>query len=181
MPAFSSRSRSPTHPILAQVRRHPFVLFGLPFLSLVVASSFALQAFTQTRYDYHGQKVQTLSQAEALGMDKNRKRVDIREEFYRLNATSSSSDAALDASTSASTESPDSSMPVSRPSSSRRPKFSMAPVAQDDYEPVRVPRPSGVPEWGAGQAGEEAPLKGRRKEDRPPLTTESSKKVGEPG
>lgn len=42
----------------------------------------------------------------------------------------------------------------------------MAPVAQDDYEPVRVPRPSGVPEWGAGQAGEEAPLKGRRKEDR---------------
>lgn len=82
MPAFSSRSRSPTHPILAQVRRHPFVLFGLPFLSLVVASSFALQAFTQTRYDYHGQKVQTLSQAEALGMDKNRKRVDIREEYY---------------------------------------------------------------------------------------------------
>jgi cytochrome c oxidase assembly protein subunit 16 len=82
MPAFSSRSRSPTHPILAQVRRHPFILFGLPFLSLVVASSFALQAFTQTRYDYDGQKVQTLSQAEALGMDKNRKRVDIREEYY---------------------------------------------------------------------------------------------------
>jgi cytochrome c oxidase assembly protein subunit 16 len=43
----------------------------------------------------------------------------------------------------------------------------MAPTAQDDYEPVRVPRPEGVAEWGAvAEASEDAPIKGHRKEDR---------------
>jgi cytochrome c oxidase assembly protein subunit 16 len=42
----------------------------------------------------------------------------------------------------------------------------MAAVGHDEYEPVRVPRPEGVPEWGAAGGGEEAPLKGSRKEDR---------------
>lgn len=42
----------------------------------------------------------------------------------------------------------------------------MASVSQDDYEPVRVPRPEGVPEWGEGKSGEEAPMKGYRREDR---------------
>lgn len=42
----------------------------------------------------------------------------------------------------------------------------MASISQNDYEPVRVPRPEGVPEWGGGRSGEEAPMKGYRKEDR---------------
>jgi cytochrome c oxidase assembly protein subunit 16 len=45
----------------------------------------------------------------------------------------------------------------------------MAAVGNDEYEPVRVPRPEGVPEWGVGGAvgaSEDAPLKGSRKEDR---------------
>jgi len=52
------------------------------------------------------------------------------------------------------------------PKTPTRRKFSMAAVGNDEYEPVRVPRPEGVPEWGAAGGGEEAPLKGSRKEDR---------------
>lgn len=39
-------------------------------------------------------------------------------------------------------------------------------TSQDELEPVRVPRPAGVPEWGVGGGGPEAPVKGARAEDR---------------
>lgn len=81
MPPFGSRSSRP-HALLSAVRKHPFALFGLPFLSIVVVSSVALKTFTQTRYDLDTQKVSTLSREEELGMDKERKKVDIREEYF---------------------------------------------------------------------------------------------------
>ncbi|TXT03885.1 hypothetical protein VHUM_04308 [Vanrija humicola] len=102
-------------------------MFGLPFLSIVVVSSFALKTFTQTRYDLNDQKVQSVSKEDELGMSKERKKVDIREEYY----------------------------------------FSLAPTSNDDYEPIRVPRPAGVSEWGGVRdASPDAPIKGHRKEDR---------------
>ena len=64
------------------MRKRPFLMFGLPFLSIMVASSFALQTFTQTRYDYHASKVQTMSWEEELGIKNNRKKIDLREEYY---------------------------------------------------------------------------------------------------
>lgn len=67
---------------MSQVRKRPFIFFGLPFLSIMVGASFALQGFTKTRYEYQGQKVQTMNKEEQLGMSKDRKRVDIREEYY---------------------------------------------------------------------------------------------------
>lgn len=79
--SFSSRSRNP-NPLLNTVRKHPFVLFGLPFLSIVVVSSFALKSFTQNRYDLDNQKVQAVNKEESLGMAKDRKKIDIREEYY---------------------------------------------------------------------------------------------------
>lgn len=81
MAAFSRKSLK-SNPFMSAVRRHPFAFFGLPFLSLVVFSSYALETFTQTRYNHNDYKVQAVSQEEALRMDKNRKRVDIREEYY---------------------------------------------------------------------------------------------------
>ena len=81
MPTFASRPLNPS-PILSRVRRHPFLLFGLPFLSIVVASSYVLQNITRTRYDLHDQRVTSMSKEEELGMSNKRKRVDIREEYY---------------------------------------------------------------------------------------------------
>jgi cytochrome c oxidase assembly protein subunit 16 len=53
-------------------------------------------------------------------------------------------------------------------SSLSKSKLSMKPISNEDYEPVRVPRPAGVPEWGgpAVNAGAEAEPIGRRKTDR---------------
>jgi cytochrome c oxidase assembly protein subunit 16 len=171
MPPFGSKTLKKPSALLVQIRKHPFLLFGLPFLSIVVGSSFFLQAFTRTRYDYQAQKVQTMNWEEEMGMSKDRKKVDIREEYYvsgqdycitdrqqRLNNPAykeSSLDAALSSPT-------PSSSSESKP---KKKKFSLAAVDRENLENVRVPRPPGAPEWGAPSA-QDAPLKGHRKEDR---------------
>lgn len=67
--------------------RHPFVLFGLPFIVTMVAGSFFLTPATAIRYERHDRKVQQLSQEETLGIGKNRRKVtNINEEYYRLAA-----------------------------------------------------------------------------------------------
>ena len=45
---------------------HPFLLFGLPFVSVIVASSFLLTPATALRYERHDQKHRQLSHSEAL-------------------------------------------------------------------------------------------------------------------
>ena len=88
MPTFSSRPVAPSagatrvKQILRSLRQRPFLLFGAPFLSLMVVSSFALQNLTKTRYDYQSSKTSTMTMEEGLGMNKDRKRVDIREEYF---------------------------------------------------------------------------------------------------
>lgn len=43
----------------------------------------------------------------------------------------------------------------------------MAPTSNEDYEPVRVPRPEGMGEWGGvAGASPDAPVKGARDTDR---------------
>ncbi|PWN34711.1 FAD-dependent thiol oxidase [Meira miltonrushii] len=100
MPAFSNkpigRPQSTFGTILArltpQVRRHPVLMFGLPFVLTIVASSFGLSYMTQTRYDYNASKVRSMSKEEELGMRKDRRKIDIREEYYRLQAKDSEVD-----------------------------------------------------------------------------------------
>ena len=65
-----------------QVRKHPVLLFGVPFVMTIVGGSYGLSQLTQTRYDYNATKVQTLSKEEELGMRKDRRKIDLREEYY---------------------------------------------------------------------------------------------------
>ena len=53
-------------------------------MGILVGCSFLLSTITQTRYDLRSSKVQTLTKEEELGMNKQRKKVDIREEYWRL-------------------------------------------------------------------------------------------------
>jgi hypothetical protein len=53
MPAFPTQVRR--RPIHKTLNKHP-ALFGVPFLLVIVGSSFALSQFTQTKYDYQDQK-----------------------------------------------------------------------------------------------------------------------------
>ena len=48
--------------------------------------SFILTPATALRYERHDRKVQQMTQEEELGIGKNRRRVDINEEYYRLAA-----------------------------------------------------------------------------------------------
>lgn len=80
----------------ARVARHPFVLFGLPFITIMVAGSFALTPAAAIRYERHDRKVKQLSQDEAFdlglkgpngeeGIKRNpRRRIigDEKEEYY---------------------------------------------------------------------------------------------------
>lgn len=93
MPAFSSKKFRPTsyqHTIAARYRkhlsRHPFLLFGLPFISTMVAGSFFLTPATAIRYERHDRRVRQVSKEEELGIGKDRRKVDINEEYYRLAA-----------------------------------------------------------------------------------------------
>ncbi|EGN95816.1 hypothetical protein SERLA73DRAFT_38982, partial [Serpula lacrymans var. lacrymans S7.3] len=73
----------------------------------IVGASFGLQSFTQTRYDLQDQKVKQVTHEQALGLDRKKKKFDIREEYYKLSAAS-----------------------------------------EQDWEPKRIQRPEGLPEWG---------------------------------
>lgn len=80
----------------ARLPRHPFLLFGLPFIAIIVAGSFALTPAAALRYERYDRKVQQLSQEEAFqlglkgpdgeeGIKRNpRRRIigDEREEYY---------------------------------------------------------------------------------------------------
>ncbi|EED18376.1 cytochrome c oxidase-assembly factor cox16, mitochondrial precursor, putative [Talaromyces stipitatus ATCC 10500] len=52
----------------AKLPRHPFLLFGLPFISVIVAASFVLTPATALRYERHDRKVRQLDQEEAMAL-----------------------------------------------------------------------------------------------------------------
>lgn len=62
--------------------KHPFALFGLPFIATMVAGSFFLTPATAIRYEKHDRRVQRLSKDEELGIGKNARKVDMKEEYY---------------------------------------------------------------------------------------------------
>lgn len=80
----------------ARLTRHPFLLFGLPFIAVMVAGSFALTPAAALRYERYDRKVQQVSKEEAFelglkgpdgeeGIKRNpRRRIigDEREEYY---------------------------------------------------------------------------------------------------
>lgn len=80
----------------SKLSRHPFLLFGLPFVVIIVAGSFAITPATALRYERYDRKVQQLSQDQAMdlglkgpdgeeGIKRNpRRRIigDEREEYY---------------------------------------------------------------------------------------------------
>lgn len=80
------RSAADANSIAAKYRRllakHPFALFGLPFIATMVAGSFFLTPATAMRYEKHDRRVQRMSKEDALGIGKAGRRVDMKEEYY---------------------------------------------------------------------------------------------------
>lgn len=89
MPAFQSnkfRSSADANRLGAHYRRvmnkHPFVMFGLPFLCVIVAGSFVLTPATAVRYERQDRKVRQMSKEEELGIHRGARKVDMKEEYY---------------------------------------------------------------------------------------------------
>ncbi len=66
----------------AAIARHPFLLFGLPFMAVIVGGSFVLTPATAVRYERHDRKVRQLTREEELSVGKAGRKVDIREEYF---------------------------------------------------------------------------------------------------
>ncbi|TAQ86631.1 hypothetical protein B7494_g5045 [Chlorociboria aeruginascens] len=84
------RSSADAHNIAARYRsalaKHPFLLFGFPFIATMVAGSFFLTPATAVRYEKHDRRVRRMSKDEELGIGKDRRRVNMKEEYYKLAA-----------------------------------------------------------------------------------------------
>lgn len=85
---FTSKSFSATLPnsLAARYRKslqkHPFLLFGLPFLSTIVLGSFMLTPATALRYERYDRKNQQITQEQAMGLRGERRKVNMRDEYY---------------------------------------------------------------------------------------------------
>jgi len=66
----------------AALAKHPFALFGLPFVATMVLGSFFLTPATALRYERHDRKVKQLTEDERLGIGKDKRRIDMKEEYY---------------------------------------------------------------------------------------------------
>lgn len=66
----------------ASLAKHPFLLFGLPFIVTMVAGSFFLTPAAALRFERHDRKVKQMSKDEMLGIGKDRRKVDLKEEYY---------------------------------------------------------------------------------------------------
>jgi cytochrome c oxidase assembly protein subunit 16 len=89
MPTFQSnkfRGAGDASKVGTQYRRlmnkHPFVMFGLPFIAVVIAGSFVLTPATAIRYERHDRKVRQMTKEEELGVRRAARKVDMKEEYY---------------------------------------------------------------------------------------------------
>lgn len=64
--------------------KHPFLLFGLPFMTVIIAGSFVLTPATAIRYEKYDRKVRQMSEKEEKDMGLQKRKVDMREEYFRM-------------------------------------------------------------------------------------------------
>lgn len=78
----SSQSNTIASKYRALLARHPFALFGFPFIAVMLAGSFFLTPATALRYERHDRKVRQMTKGEELGIGKEKRRIDLKEEYY---------------------------------------------------------------------------------------------------
>ncbi|CAK9437662.1 uncharacterized protein LODBEIA_P20400 [Lodderomyces beijingensis] len=66
------------------VKKNHFLYLGLPFLVAIVAGSIYLQKFSSVKWEQYDQKYQQLGEEEMLNMIENKRKVDKRDDYYRL-------------------------------------------------------------------------------------------------
>ncbi|KAF9792163.1 cytochrome c oxidase assembly protein COX16-domain-containing protein [Thelephora terrestris] len=107
MGVFDSRPLNST-PLNNRLRKSP-LLFGVPFVMIMVVASYALVPFAQTKYELQDRRVLNVTKEQELGLENRKRKFDIREEYFASK---------------------------------------LSAKAAEDWEPKRIERPAGTPEWG---------------------------------
>jgi len=66
----------------AMMARHPFLMFGLPFMAVIIGGSFVLTPATAIRYERYDRKVRQMTREEELSVGKMGRKVNIKDEYY---------------------------------------------------------------------------------------------------
>lgn len=66
------------------LKKNHFLYFGLPFMLSIVAGSIYLQNFTAVKWEKYDERHRTLGEQEMLSMIDNKRKVDKKEDYYRL-------------------------------------------------------------------------------------------------
>ncbi|KGK38712.1 hypothetical protein JL09_g2092 [Pichia kudriavzevii] len=66
------------------VKKNSFLYFGLPMMLSIALGSVLLSNFTALRYERRDEKVKEMNEEDALSMINNRRKVDIKDEYYKL-------------------------------------------------------------------------------------------------
>lgn len=64
------------------LKKHHFLLFGLPFFATLFFGSIYLSEFTQVKYTNYDNKVRMMDEEEALSIGRNKRKVNMKDEFY---------------------------------------------------------------------------------------------------
>ncbi|KAJ2903303.1 hypothetical protein MKZ38_010120 [Zalerion maritima] len=68
----------------AAMAKHPFLLFGLPFMAVIVGGSFVLTPATAIRFEKYDRQVRQMTAKEESEVGINKRKFDMREEYFRL-------------------------------------------------------------------------------------------------
>ncbi|KAF9343903.1 Cytochrome oxidase assembly [Mortierella sp. AD094] len=77
---------TPADRFAQSIKKRPVLFFGLPFLLTIVAGSFALSELTATKYNVHDSRTKSMSKEEGLKLTGKRRKLDLQEEYWRLQA-----------------------------------------------------------------------------------------------
>ncbi|AET41562.1 Cox16p Ecym_8280 [Eremothecium cymbalariae DBVPG len=70
------------------LKKNPFLYYGLPFCLLMGLGSYWLSSFTAVKYERSDRRIQEMKDEELIKLKGNRRKVDIKEEYYRLQGLS---------------------------------------------------------------------------------------------
>ncbi|KAG4300736.1 hypothetical protein PCANB_002971 [Pneumocystis canis] len=66
------------------IQKHPFLLFGIPFITIILSGAYVLSIPQQLRYKCRDQKITQVLEEQTLGLKKNPRKINIKDEYYRL-------------------------------------------------------------------------------------------------
>lgn len=69
---------------LARMRKNSLLYFGVPFFAMMLVGTHFMTQFASIRYEQHDRREQEVSQEDALQLSAKKRKVDLREEYYRL-------------------------------------------------------------------------------------------------